>query len=123
MKNSPYEIDPAFARLPRIKISGSTWVLRALSLLVSCSRLFHRWNDGLSATSHVIQGREGNRLKVIEIAPESITGSAPAIVYFHGGGFFMSSNILMQLLVVCGGDISSSCGVGGGGGSRSVYTL
>ncbi|MBT6125423.1 MAG: alpha/beta hydrolase [Halieaceae bacterium] len=90
MKNSPYEIDPAFARLPRIKISGSPWVLRALSLLVSCSRLFHRWNDGLSATSHVIQGREGNRLKVIEIAPESITGSAPAIVYFHGGGFFMS---------------------------------
>lgn len=90
MSNSTYAIDPAFARLPRIKISKNAWLLRALSLLVSCSRLFHRWGRGVAVNKHFIPGRDGNRIKVLEIAPKSLSGTAPAIVYFHGGGFFMS---------------------------------
>ena len=90
MSDTTHAIDPAFAKLPKITISNNRWLLRALSLLVACSRLFHRWGKGIVATRHAISGRDGNTIKVLEIAPKSLTAAAPAIVYFHGGGFFMS---------------------------------
>ncbi|MEP5566841.1 MAG: alpha/beta hydrolase [Halioglobus sp.] len=90
MSDTTHAIDPAFVRLPKITISNNRWLLRALSLLVSFSRLFHRWGKGVVATRHSIPGRDGNTIKVIEIAPKSLTSLAPAIIYFHGGGFFMT---------------------------------
>jgi acetyl esterase/lipase len=40
--------------------------------------------------SHSLRGAEGHAIPVFEIAPSDLSGSAPALVDYHGGGFFLS---------------------------------
>ena len=90
MNNLTEAIAPAFRKMPRMKIANKRWILRSLSLLVSASRLLYRCPESIVTTLHRVQGRDNNTIKVIEIAPKSLSAAAPAIVYYHGGGFFMS---------------------------------
>lgn len=90
MNNLTEAIAPAFRKMPRMKIANKRWILRSLSLLVSASRLLYRCPESIVTTLHRVQGRDNNTIKVIEIAPKSLSTAAPAIVYYHGGGFFMS---------------------------------
>ena len=90
MKNTPYNIDPAFRKMLRFTISDKRWMLQSLSLLISATRVFYRYSDSVVATTHQIKSSDNNPLKIIEIAPRGLTSDAPAIVYYHGGGFFMS---------------------------------
>lgn len=90
MEKTPKNIDPAFLKMPRVTIKNKRWLLRLLSLLVSATRAFYRWSDAVIATTHNVQGSDNNRIKIFEIAPKTLSGEAPAIVYYHGGGFFMS---------------------------------
>lgn len=83
-------IAPAFRKMPRIKIANKRWILRSLSLLVSASRLFYRCPASIVTTTHRVQGRDNNTIKIVEIVPKRLNTVAPAIVYYHGGGFFMS---------------------------------
>ena len=61
-----------------------------LNLFIVGSRLRHKWADDIAITKHSISGVNGNKIKIIEVAPKDLEGEAPAIVYFHGGAFFMS---------------------------------
>lgn len=86
----PYAIDPAFRHMPRVTIANKRWLLRLLSLLISAARVFHRWPKSVRVTTHTIQGGDNNLINLFEVAPKTLNGRAPAIVYYHGGGFFMS---------------------------------
>lgn len=90
MNNISEGIAPAFRKMPRMKIANKRWILRSLSLLISASRLFYRCPTSIVMTTHRVQGRDNNTVKVIEFAPKNLNAAAPAIVYYHGGGFFMS---------------------------------
>lgn len=90
MKNTPYNIDPAFRKMLRFTISDKRWMLQSLSLMISATRAFYRYSDSVVATTRQIKASDNKPLKIIEISPRGLTNTAPAIVYYHGGGFFMS---------------------------------
>jgi acetyl esterase len=88
--NTKYAIDPAYTEFPDMPFSRNLWKLRILNLFIVGSRLRHKWADDIAITKHSISGVNGNKIKIIEVAPKDLEGEAPAIVYFHGGAFFMS---------------------------------
>lgn len=93
-QKTAHQIDPAFQKMPSVTIANKRWLLRSLSLLVSASRVFFRWPKSIRVTTHAVQGADNNTIKIIEVAPKTLAGQAPAIVYYHGGGFFMSYGAL-----------------------------
>lgn len=88
--STKYAIDPAYTEFPNISFSRNLWKLRFINLFIVASRQRHKWADDIAISHHSIKGVEGNKIKIIEVAPKDLQGTAPAIVYFHGGAFFMS---------------------------------
>jgi acetyl esterase/lipase len=48
------------------------------------------WSDNVSVRTHAVRGHDGNVTTVFEIAPKDLSGTAPALIDYHGGGFFFS---------------------------------
>lgn len=90
MEKIPYDIAPAFRKMPRFTIANKRWLLRFLSFLIRISRVFYRWPEDIVATEHSVQSSDDSCFRIIEIAPKGLQGNAPAIVYYHGGGFFLT---------------------------------
>ena len=88
--STPYPLAPEFASQPSITFPANRLVLRAVNLLMRLQRRGFRWSDQVDVRDHVIRGREGNEIRVFEIAPKDLSGTAPALVDYHGGGFFLS---------------------------------
>lgn len=85
-----YPIDPAYLDFPEMSFSTSLWKLRLTNLFILATRLRYKWDPSLNVTNHIVDGEDGNKVKVIEIAPKDIGPDAPALVYFHGGAFFLT---------------------------------
>jgi acetyl esterase/lipase len=85
-----YALAPEFASAPRITIPSNRLVLRAINLLLRLQRRGFSWSERVAVRRHAVRGPDGNTTPVLEIAPNDLSGRAPALVDFHGGGFFFS---------------------------------
>ena len=85
-----YDLAPEFASQPKLPIPSNRLVLRIFNLLLRLQRRGFRWSDQVSVRSHSATGEDGNETPVFEIAPKGLSGTAPALVDYHGGGFFFS---------------------------------
>jgi acetyl esterase/lipase len=85
-----YAIDEAYLDFPDMSFSTSLWKLRLTNLFILATRLRYKWDAALNVINHKIDGPDGNKVKVIEIARKDIDENAPALVYFHGGAFFLT---------------------------------
>ncbi|MAE93455.1 MAG: esterase [Deltaproteobacteria bacterium] len=85
-----YALAPEFASQPRLTIPSNRLVLRLFNLLLRLQRRGFSFGDRVALRTHSIRGDAGNEIPVFEIAPTDLTGTAPALVDYHGGGFFFS---------------------------------
>ena len=85
-----YALAPEFASQPRITIPSNRLLLRIFNLLLRLQRRGFAWSDRVDVRTHSIHGRDGTATPVFEIAPKDLSGTAPALVDYHGGGFFFS---------------------------------
>jgi acetyl esterase/lipase len=85
-----YALAPEFASAPRITIPSNRLVLRAINLLLRLQRRGFSWSERVAVRRHAVRGPDGNTTPVLEIAPNDLSGRAPALVDFHGAGFFFS---------------------------------
>ncbi|MBW2359324.1 MAG: alpha/beta hydrolase [Deltaproteobacteria bacterium] len=85
-----YALAPEFASQPRIPIPSSRLLLRVFNLLLRLQRRGFDWSDAVSVRTHSVRGQDGHTTPVFEIAPKDLSGTAPALIDYHGGGFFFS---------------------------------
>lgn len=88
--SEPYALAPEFVSQPSFTIPSNRLLLRGINLLLRLQRRGFAWNDGVSVRSHRVRGQDGNGIPVFEITPKNLSGTAPAIIDYHGGGFFFS---------------------------------
>ena len=85
-----YALAPEFASQPRITIPSNRLVLRIFNFLLWLQRRGFSWSERVSVRTHAVRGQDGNVIPVFEITPNGLSGTAPALVDYHGGGFFFS---------------------------------
>ena len=83
-------IIPEYLAFPTINYTRNRWHLRVLSLVLKAMRFNYRWAEDIQPRYHRIEGKDGNTIKVIEVAPRTLGDNAPAVVYLHGGAFFLT---------------------------------
>jgi acetyl esterase/lipase len=88
--SSKYALAPEFVSQPNLTIPSNRLLLRGFNFLLRLQRRKFAWSDAVSVRTHSVQSADGHTLSVFEIAPKGLTGTAPALVDFHGGGFFFS---------------------------------
>ncbi|MEE2678658.1 MAG: alpha/beta hydrolase [Myxococcota bacterium] len=86
----PYALAPEFVSQPKITMPSNRLLLRGINLLVRLQRRGFAWSDDVAVHTHRVPGADGNTVPVFEIAPKDLSGTAPALVDFHGGGFFFT---------------------------------
>jgi acetyl esterase/lipase len=87
---SDYDLAPEFAKQPSFTLPANRWLLRAVDGLVRLQRRGFRWRDAVDVQTHLVHVDAAAVVPVLEIAPRDLTGTAPALVDYHGGGFFLS---------------------------------
>ncbi len=85
-----YALAPEFVSQPNLTIPSNRLLLRAINLLLRFQRRKFAWSDAITLRTHSVRGRDGHTLSVFEIAPKDLSGTAPALIDYHGGGFFFS---------------------------------
>jgi len=85
-----YALAPEFASQPRITMPSNRLLLRVFNLLLRLQRRGFTWSDRVDVRVHSVRGADGNETPVFEIAPKDLSGTAPALVDYHGGGFFFT---------------------------------
>ncbi len=88
--SAPYVLAPEFAKQPSFTLPANRLLLRGFNLLLKLQHRGFTWGAGVRVREHTVRGGEGHALRVWEIAPEDLSGPAPALVDYHGGGFFLS---------------------------------
>ena len=89
-----YDLAPEFRSQPKIPIPANRLLLRALNRLLLLQRRGFEWNEAVDVRSHGVRTGDGHETAVFEIAPKDLSGTAPALLDFHGGGFFLSHTAL-----------------------------
>lgn len=92
----PYALAPEFASQPSFTIPSNRLLLRGINLLLRLQRRGYAWSERVSARTHAPRAGDGNLVPVLEIAPKDLSGTAPAVVDYHGGGFFLTYAALHQ---------------------------
>jgi acetyl esterase len=85
-----YALAPEFASQPSFTIPSNRLLLRGLNLLLRLQRRRFAWSERVGLRTHALRGADGNLFRVFEIAPKGLSGTAPALVDYHGGGFFLT---------------------------------
>ena len=85
-----YALAPEFASQPRITIPSNRLLLRVFNLLLRLQRRGFAWSERVEVQTHSVRGEDGNLTSVFEIAPKDLSGTAPALIDYHGGGFFLT---------------------------------
>jgi len=88
--SASHALAPEFASQPRFTIPANRLALRGINWLLRRQRRKFAWSDAASVRSHSVRGADGHVTSVFEIAPQDLSGTAPALVDYHGGGFFIS---------------------------------
>jgi acetyl esterase/lipase len=88
--SEPYALAPEFASQPRFTIPSNRLLLDGLGLLLRLQRRRFAWSEEVLVRSHAVPAPDGNRVPVVELAPKDLSGTAPALIDFHGGGFFLT---------------------------------
>lgn len=86
----PYALAPEFVSQPKITMPSNRLLLRGFNLLIRMQRRGFAWSDRVEVRRHTVPGPDGNAVPVFEIMPKGLSGTAPALVDFHGGGFFFT---------------------------------
>jgi len=92
--SKPYALAPEFASQPGFTLPSNRLLLRGLDLLLRLQRRKFRWSGDVDVRTHSVRGPDGHVTPVFEIAPKGLSGTAPALVDYHGGGFFLSHTAL-----------------------------
>lgn len=87
--STKYALAPEFQKLPAVPVLNNRLFLKALNGLIGLSTRKHRHADDISARDLEVRSADGATIRVIEIAPKDLEGTAPAIIDYHGGGFFL----------------------------------
>lgn len=85
-----YALAPEFASQPSFTIPSNRLLLRGLNLLLRLQRRRFAWSERAGVRTHSLRSADGNLVPVFEIAPKDLSGTAPALVDYHGGGFFLT---------------------------------
>lgn len=85
-----YALAPEFVSAPKVPIPSNRLLLRGFNLLLRLQRRGFAWSDRVSVRTHSVTGEDGHVTPVFEIAPKNLSGTAPAIIDYHGGGFFLT---------------------------------
>ena len=87
--SEPYALAPEFASQPRFTIPSNRLLLRGINLLLQLQRRRFAWGERVDVRRHLVTAPDGHRAPTLEIAPKDLSGTAPALIDFHGGGFFL----------------------------------
>lgn len=79
-----------FRYLPAVSIPSQRSLLRAINGVIRLHRATFRWPATVRATTHIVQGESGNSIPVLEVAPRSMNGRAPAVLDLHGGAYMFT---------------------------------
>jgi acetyl esterase/lipase len=85
-----YALAPEFVSQPKFTVPSNRLLLRGINWLLKFQRRKFAWSDAVTVRTHSVRGEEGHKFDVFEIAPKGLTGTAPALIDYHGGGFFLS---------------------------------
>jgi acetyl esterase/lipase len=88
--SGPYALAPEFASQPRVTIPANRLLLRGINWMLRLQRRSFAWSERVRVRTHSVPGEDGNVTRVFEIAPADLSGTAPALVDYHGGGFFLT---------------------------------
>jgi acetyl esterase/lipase len=88
--SNKYALAPEFESQPSFTIPSNRLLLRGLNLLLRQQRRSFAWSDAVTVRTHSVRGADGNETDVFEIAPKDLSGTAPALIDYHGGGFFLT---------------------------------
>jgi acetyl esterase/lipase len=84
-----YALAPEFVSRPSFTMPSNRLLLRGIDLLLRLQRRGFAWSERVRVRTHAVRGEGGHTVAVYEIAAEDLSGTAPAIVDYHGGGFFL----------------------------------
>jgi acetyl esterase len=85
-----YALAPEFTSQPKFTIPANRLLLRGINLMVRLQSRRFSFGDGVAVRMHAVPRAGGGVLPVFEIAPKDLSGTAPALIDYHGGGFFLS---------------------------------
>ena len=88
--SEPYALAPEFVNQPKITMPSNRLLLRVFNLGLRLQRRGFTWSDRVKVCSHSVRGADGHETLVFEISPKDLSGTAPALVDYHGGGFFFT---------------------------------
>lgn len=84
-----YALAPEFASQPGFTLPANRLLLRGLNALLRFQRRKFAWSDRVDVRIHSVAHADGI-VPVVEIVPRDLSGTAPAIIDYHGGGFFLT---------------------------------
>jgi len=85
-----HAVAPEFVKQPSFTLPSNRLMLRGLGLLLRLQRRGFAFGDRVDVRSHSVRCSGGHEIPVFEIAPKDLSGTAPALVDYHGGGFFLT---------------------------------
>ena len=85
-----YALAPEFVSQPRITMPSNGILLRGVNLLIRIQRRGFTWSDRVAVRTHSVRAEDGAATPVFEIVPKDLSGTAPALIDYHGGGFFFT---------------------------------
>lgn len=88
--SEPYALAGEFASQPSFTIPSNRLLLRGVNLLIQLQRRGFAWSERVRVRTHSVRGEDGSLVPVFEIAAKDLSGTAPALVDYHGGGFFFT---------------------------------
>lgn len=84
-----YTLAPEFVSQPSFTIPSNRLLLRGIDLLLRLQRRGFAWSERARVRTLSVRGDGGHAVPVFEITAKELSGTAPAIVDYHGGGFFL----------------------------------